>query len=45
MPKSGFFCIGKNIEKEELDKIDVVEFICQTIQELLPLYEACYSTN
>ena len=40
-----FFCIGKNIEKEELDKIDVAEFICQTIRELLPLYETCHSTN
>lgn len=37
-----FFCIGKNVEKAELDRIDSVEFIVQTIQELLPLYEVCH---
>ncbi|MCW9733400.1 glucose-6-phosphate 1-dehydrogenase family protein [Avibacterium sp. 20-15] len=37
-----FFCIGKNIEKAELDHIDAVEFIVQTIQDLLPLYEKCH---
>ncbi|HGO5815503.1 TPA: HI_0552 family protein [Mannheimia haemolytica] len=37
-----FWCIGKNVEKDELDNIDVVEFIYQTIRELLPLYEKCH---
>nr|WP_314741782.1 HI_0552 family protein [uncultured Haemophilus sp.] len=37
-----YWCIGKNIEREALDKIDVEDFILQTIQELLPLYEACH---
>ncbi|EXI62371.1 hypothetical protein MHD_08565 [Mannheimia granulomatis] len=37
-----FWCIGRNLEKEELDKIDVVEFIYQAIRELLPLYEKCH---
>ena len=37
-----YWCIGKNIEREDLAKIDAAEFILQTIQELLPLYEACH---
>lgn len=37
-----YWCIGKNIEREDLDKIDAEAFILQTIQELLPLYEACH---
>ncbi|HGO5855118.1 TPA: HI_0552 family protein [Mannheimia haemolytica] len=37
-----FWCIGKNVEKDELDNIDVVEFIYQTIRALLPLYEKCH---
>ncbi|HDL2964404.1 TPA: hypothetical protein PW080_002193, partial [Mannheimia haemolytica] len=34
--------IGKNVEKDDLDNIDVVEFIYQTIRALLPLYEKCH---
>lgn len=37
-----FFCIGRNVEKADLANIDAVEFIYQTIQDLLPLYEACH---
>ncbi|HDL5700022.1 TPA: glucose-6-phosphate 1-dehydrogenase family protein [Mannheimia haemolytica] len=37
-----FWCIGKNVEKDYLDNIDVVEFIYQTIRALLPLYEKCH---
>lgn len=37
-----FWCIGRNIEKADLDQIDVAEFIYQTIRKLLPLYEACH---
>ena len=37
-----FWCIGKNLEKSELDKTDAVEFIYQTFCDLLPLYEVCY---
>lgn len=37
-----FWCIGRNVEKAELDNINAVEFIYQTIRELLPLYEKCH---
>lgn len=37
-----FWCIGRNIEKAELDQLDIEEFIYQTIRQLLPLYEACH---
>lgn len=37
-----FWCIGKNVECSELDNIDPVTFISQTIRELLPLYEKCH---
>lgn len=37
-----YWCIGKNIEREDLSKIDAEAFILQTIRELLPLYEACH---
>lgn len=37
-----FFCIGKNLEKAELDSYDTVKFIVQTIQSLQPLYEKCH---
>ncbi|MFU2089606.1 HI_0552 family protein [Avibacterium avium] len=37
-----FFCIGKNLEKAELDHIEAVDFIVQTIRELVPLYEKCH---
>ncbi|QIW16655.1 hypothetical protein A4G20_10115 [Pasteurellaceae bacterium RH1A] len=37
-----YWCIGRNLEKDELDQVDAVEFIYQTIRSLLPLYEACH---
>ncbi|QIM67360.1 hypothetical protein A4G16_08280 [Mannheimia granulomatis] len=37
-----FWCIGRNLEKDDLDKTDVVEFIYQAIRDLLPLYEKCH---
>ncbi|MEG9488937.1 HI_0552 family protein [Mannheimia indoligenes] len=37
-----FWCIGRNLEKDNLDKTDVVEFIYQAIRDLLPLYEKCH---
>ncbi|PVX41346.1 glucose-6-phosphate dehydrogenase-like protein [Pasteurella langaaensis DSM 22999] len=37
-----FWCIGKNKEKAELDQCNVVQFITDTIRELLPLYEKCH---
>ncbi|MEG9531434.1 HI_0552 family protein [Mannheimia indoligenes] len=37
-----FWCIGRNLEKDDLDKTDVVEFIYQAIRALLPLYEKCH---
>lgn len=37
-----FWRIGRNLEKEDLDKTDVVEFIYQAIRDLLPLYEKCH---
>ncbi|OOR98933.1 hypothetical protein B0187_06635 [Haemophilus paracuniculus] len=37
-----FWCIGKNLEKVDLADTDCVEFIYQTIRELLPLYEGCH---
>lgn len=40
--QEAYWCIGKNVEREDLAKIDAAEFILQTIQELLPLYEACH---
>ncbi|PJG82942.1 HI_0552 family protein [Caviibacterium pharyngocola] len=40
--ENSFYCIGKNIEKAEIDRIDTVAFIVQTIEELMPLYEKCH---
>ncbi|QIM62179.1 hypothetical protein A1D29_02000 [Pasteurellaceae bacterium Orientalotternb1] len=37
-----FFCIGRNVDKADLANINAMEFIYQTIQDLLPLYEACH---
>ena len=37
-----FWCIGRNIEKSALDKINPVEFITESIRNLLPLYEKCH---
>ncbi len=37
-----FWCIGKNVEKAQLDDIDAVAFIARTIRDLTPLYEKCH---
>ncbi|MFC1028448.1 HI_0552 family protein [Pasteurella multocida] len=37
-----FWCIGKNIEQQQLDYIDIVQFSTETIKELLPLYDRCH---
>lgn len=37
-----FWCIGKNLERDELDRVNAAEFIVQTIRALLPLYERCH---
>lgn len=37
-----FFCIGKHIERDDLGKQDVAKWIVETVEELLPLYEACH---
>ena len=35
-------CIERNVEQAELDKLDVTQFIVESIRDLLPLYEACH---
>ncbi|PRM41052.1 Glucose-6-phosphate 1-dehydrogenase, partial [Haemophilus influenzae] len=37
-----FWCIGKSIEKAELNQIDPVLFITHSIQQLQPLYDRCH---
>ncbi|WP_425271884.1 HI_0552 family protein [Rodentibacter myodis] len=37
-----FWCIGKNIEKADLTKLDAVTFITETIRSLMPLYEQAH---
>lgn len=37
-----FWCIGRNIEKSALGRINPVEFITESIRNLLPLYEKCH---
>lgn len=37
-----FFCIGKHIERADLGKQDTEKWLVQTIEELIPLYEACF---
>ncbi|WP_416191096.1 HI_0552 family protein [Neisseria sp. CCUG12390] len=37
-----FFCIGKHIERKDLGRKDVQKWIAQAVEELLPLYEACF---
>lgn len=39
-----FFCIGRNLEKEDLENHNSVEFISQTLRALLPLYELCHTS-
>ncbi|MDO5638400.1 MAG: HI_0552 family protein [Neisseria sp.] len=37
-----FFCIGKNIERDDLASVNSLHEITQTIRALQPLYEACF---
>lgn len=39
-----FWCIGKNVEKADLEKLDAVAFITQTILSLKPLYERAHKS-
>lgn len=40
-----FWCIGKNIEKQDLANTNVAEFIVQTLIDLAPLYEKCHQDH
>ena len=40
-----FWCIGRNAEKNELDKLDATQFIAESIRGLLPLYETCHQVK
>lgn len=40
-----FWCVGKNVEKADLDHLNAVEFITKTIQELAPLYERAHQAQ
>ena len=40
-----FWCIGRNAEKTELDKLDATQFIAESIRGLLPLYETCHQVK
>ena len=33
---------GKHIERDDLGKQDVAKWIVETVEDLLPLYEACH---
>ncbi|MDO4642320.1 MAG: HI_0552 family protein [Cardiobacteriaceae bacterium] len=37
-----FYCIGKHLERNQLDNTDCISWIRTTINELQPLYEACH---
>lgn len=37
-----FFCIGKQLSREELAKYDCINWITNIIGELVPLYEKCF---
>ena len=37
-----FFCIGKHVERDDLDGVDSVAWIVAQVQALLPLYERCF---
>ncbi|WP_324683069.1 glucose-6-phosphate 1-dehydrogenase family protein [Bibersteinia trehalosi] len=43
--ENDFFCIGKNIEKSQLNQIDAIDFIVKTIQDLAPLYDQCHKNK
>ncbi len=37
-----FFCIGKHVERDDLDGVASVDWIVTQVQALLPLYEKCF---
>lgn len=37
-----FFCIGKHLEREQIECVDSVAWIEQQVRALLPLYEKCF---
>ncbi len=37
-----FFCIGKHVERDDLDGVDSVAWIVAQVQALVPLYEKCF---
>ena len=37
-----FFCIGKHVERDDLDGVASVDWIVTQVQALLPLYERCF---
>lgn len=37
-----FFCIGKHIERADLGKQNERQWLVETIEALIPLYEACF---
>ncbi|WP_226692917.1 MULTISPECIES: glucose-6-phosphate 1-dehydrogenase family protein [Rodentibacter] len=39
-----FWCIGKNVEKADLAKLDTITFITETIRSLEPLYNQAHQT-
>ncbi|SSY80253.1 HI_0552 family protein [Alysiella crassa] len=37
-----FFCLGKHIPRDDLTNVNALNFIVNTVEELLPLYEHCF---
>ena len=37
-----FFCIGKHVERDDLDGVDSVAWIVVQVRALVPLYEKCF---
>ncbi|WP_373741983.1 HI_0552 family protein [Neisseria sp.] len=38
-----FFCIGRHIDRDDLGRQDEMQWIVRTIQDLEPLYRACFA--
>ena len=37
-----FFCIGRHVERDDLDGVDSVDWIVAQVRALVPLYEGCF---
>ena len=37
-----FFCIGRHVERDDLDGVDSVDWIVAQVRALVPLYERCF---